>query len=120
VEGLLLAGLEFRHTTLALNLGGFVDPFPDATSSRPIALESGIALEQVLDTAERYSLAGELAGVVYASGDPAQLQVAFGPTFAATPWLDLSLTSNVGFLRGSDRYGLMFGFAPHLPLWHPS
>ena len=117
VEGLLLAGVGFGGTKLALNLGGFVDPSPDRASPHPIGIESGVDWEQDLDKAGRYSLGAELSSVVFVSDDPAQLQASFGPSYAATDWLDLSLTGLVGFLPGSDRYGLTLGVAPHFPLW---
>ena len=119
MEGLLLGGLDFGATNLAFDLGGFVDPAPAPGQGRPIGIESGIDWEYDLDKAGRYSLGAELSGVVFVSDDSPQLQAAFGPTYAASDWLDLSLTGLVGFLPGSDRYGLMFGFAPHLPLWKP-
>jgi len=117
VEGLLLGGVSFGGTRLALNLGGFVDPSPDPDSPHPIGIESGLDWEHDLDAAARYMIGGELSSVVFVSNDPAQLQLTFGPSYAATAWLDLSITGLVGFLPGSDRYGLTLGVAPHLPLW---
>jgi len=117
VEGLLLGGVSFGGTRLALNLGGFVDPSPDLDSPHPIGIESGFDWEHDLDAAARYMIGGELSSVVFVSDDPAQLHLTFGPSYAATEWLDLSITGLVGFLPGSDRYGLTLGVAPHLPLW---
>jgi hypothetical protein len=120
VEGLLLAGVDFGLDQFAVNLGGFLDPAPEPGAARPIAVEAGIDWERDLDSAGRYSLAGEVSGVVFFSDDAAQLQATFGGGYAATSWLDLSLTGLVGFLPGSDRYGFLFGFAPHVPLWKPA
>jgi hypothetical protein len=117
VEGLLLGGVSFGGTRMALNLGGFADPSPDTSSPRPIGIESGFDWEHDIGDAARYTIGGELSSVVFISDDPAQLQLTFGPSYAATEWLDLSITGLVGFLPGSDRYGLTFGVAPHLPLW---
>jgi hypothetical protein len=117
VEGLILGGVSFGGTRLALNLGGFLDPAPDTTSPRPIGIESGFDWEHDLDKAGTYMIGGELSSVVFVSNDPAQLQLTFGPSYGVTDWLDLSITGLVGFLPGSDRYGLTLGFAPHLPLW---
>ncbi|HXK17450.1 MAG TPA: hypothetical protein VNG33_06600 [Polyangiaceae bacterium] len=117
VEALLLGGVSFGGTRLALNLGGFVDPSPDQDSPAPIGIETGFDWEHDLDAAARYMIGGELSSVVFRSADPAQLQLTFGPSYAATEWLDLSITGLVGFLRGSDRYGVTLGVAPHLPLW---
>jgi hypothetical protein len=119
VEGLLLGGLALGGTRLALNMGGFADPAPDGKSPRPVGIENGIDWEQDLDKDGTYALGGELSSVVFFSSDPAQLQATFGGTYAATAWLDLSMTGLMGFLPGSDRYGLMLGFAPHLALWAP-
>jgi hypothetical protein len=55
--------------------------------------------------------------VVFASADPNQVQLGFGPTYAAASWLDLSVTGMLGFLPGGDHYGVVLGFAPHLPIW---
>lgn len=117
IEGLLLGGVSFGGTRLVLNLGGFVDPSPDPESPQPVGVETGFDWEHDLDAAGRYMIGGELASVVFKTNDPAQLQLTFGPTYGATEWLDLSITGLVGFLPGSDRYGLTFGVAPHLPLW---
>jgi hypothetical protein len=119
VEGLLLGGLSLGGTRLALNVGGFADPAPDGKSPRPVGVENGIDWEQDLDKDGTYALGGELSSVVFFSSDAAQLQATFGGTYAATDWLDLSMTGLMGFLPGSDRYGLMLGFAPHLALWTP-
>jgi hypothetical protein len=113
VEALLLGGLSMGTTQFAFNLGGFVDPAPDALGGRPVAVESGVSWDQDLDAAGRYSLSTDVSAVVFASGDPTQLQAAFGPTVSVTPWLDLSLTGLLGLLPGNDRYGLLFGFSPH-------
>ena len=120
VEGLLLGGLSLGGTRLALNMGGFADPAPDAQSPRPVGIENGIDWEQDLDKDGSYAIGGELSSVVFISDDPAQLQASFGGTYAATEWLDLSATALLGFIPGSDRFGLMLGFAPHLPLWTPA
>lgn len=115
-EGLLLAGARLGHSDLGLNLGGFVDPAP-ADGPRPAGFEASVAWDRDLDPEGTWSVGGELAGVVFTSPDPTQLQVAFGPTYAAASWLDLSVTGMLGFLPGGDRYGFVLGFAPHLPLW---
>jgi len=117
VEGLLLGGVGQGATQFSFNLGGFVDPAPGLGSPRPIGVESGVTWDQDLDAAGHYSLSTDLSGVVFASHDPAQLQAAFGPVVEATSWLDLSLTGLFGFLPGSDRYGVMFGFSPHFGVW---
>lgn len=119
VEGLLLGGVGSGGTQFSFNLGGFVDPAPAQHSPRPIAVEMGITWDQDLNKAGTYAISTDLSGVVFASHDPAQLQAAFGPVYTATDWLDLSLTGLVGFLPGSDRYGLLFGFSPHFGVWEP-
>jgi hypothetical protein len=116
-EALVLAGVDFGATSLALNLGGFVDPGLARGARRPIGVQSGLAWQRDLDPLSRYGLAAELASIVFVTREPAQLQVSFGPSYAPTRWLRLSLTGLIGFSRGSDRYGLLLGFAPRLPLW---
>jgi hypothetical protein len=115
-EGVLLAGARVGSTDLGFNLGGFVDPAP-ADGPRAVGIESSVAWDHDLDASGTWSVGGELAGVVFTSSDPTQLQAGFGPSFAATSWLDLSVTGLLGFLPGGDRYGLLLGIAPHLPLW---
>jgi hypothetical protein len=117
-EALVLIGHAFYRTHLVLNAGVFADPFPDATSNRPIGLELGLDLNQDLDKAGRFSLTGELSGVRFVSSDPPQLLATTGITFSATESLDLSLVLLVGFLEGSDRYGALFGISPKFHLFH--
>ncbi len=117
-EALLLIGHAFYKTHLVLNAGAFADPFPDATSKRPIGLELGLDLDQDLDKAGRFSLTGELSGVRFVSGDAPQLLATTGIQFSATENLDLSLVVLVGFLEGSDRYGALLGVSPKLHLFH--
>lgn len=119
VEGLVLGGVSLGATQFSFNLGGFVDPAPERGSPRPIGVESGITWDQDLDRAGHYAISTDLSGVVFVSHDPAQLQAGFGPVVEATSWLDLSLTGLVGFLPGSDRYGVVFGFSPHFGVWNP-
>lgn len=116
-EGLLLVGVDFGAERVAFNLGAFVDPAPLPRSDRPLGVQSGV--DWAYDVDARAALNAGLASVVFVSHDPAQLQLAFGPSYEAAPWLRLSLTGLVGVLPGSDRYGLLLGFAPRLPLWRP-
>lgn len=115
-EGLLLAGTRLGHSDISLNVGGLVDPAP-AVGPRPVGFEASVSFDRDLDTQGTWTVGGVLSSVVFTSPDPAQLQVAFGPTYAAASWLDLSVTGILGFLPGGDKYGALFGFAPHLPLW---
>jgi hypothetical protein len=119
VEGLLIGGLGFRGTLLALNVGGFIDPAPARSSPRPIAVEAGLDWSQDLDEAGRYSVDAGLSGVKFISDHPAELQLELGPTYAATEWLDVSVVGLVGFLSGGDRYGVLLGFSPHFGVWRP-
>ena len=96
----------------------FGDPYPDATSGRPIGIELGLDLDQDLDAAGRFSLTGELSGVRLLSSDPPQLLATTGITFAATESLDLSVVALVGFLEGSDRYGALLGVSPKIHFFH--
>jgi hypothetical protein len=117
VEGLLLVGYAIGPLHLALNAGAFVDPAPDATSSRPIGVESGLDLEFELGNSNRHSVIAEISGVHFLSSDPDQLLATAGYKWAALPWLDLSLIGLWGFLDGSDRYGLLLGMSPKVHLF---
>jgi hypothetical protein len=112
IEGLMLVGFMLGSLHSVLNLGGFVDPSPDATSGRPFGLESGVDVEFELGQSNRYSLIGEFSGVRFFSDDPHQLLATAGFKWTPVPWLELSAIGLWGFLAGSDRYGVLFGFSP--------
>jgi hypothetical protein len=114
-ETLLLGGVDFGAQRFALNLGGFVEPAPLPRHSRPIGVQCG--LDWALDVDQRAALNAGVASVVFVTHDPTQLSLSFGPSYEPAPWLHLSLTGLVGFFPGSDRYGLLLGVAPRLPLW---
>jgi hypothetical protein len=116
-EALLLISHPHHRTHLVLNLGAFVDPSPDAAGGRPIGLEAGLDIVQDLDAGARYSLTGELSGVRFLSSDPAQLLATAGVAWSPRPEIQLSLIALVGFLEGSDRYGVLLGFSPKLRLF---
>lgn len=120
VEGLLLGGVGLGATTLSVNVGGFVDPAQAGSNQRPIAFESGITWDQDLDHAGHYSISTDLSGVVFAHHEPAELELAVGPVVEVASWLDLSFTAVLGLLPSGDRYGALFGFSPHLQVWHPA
>ena len=117
VESLLLTGGMLGPLTAVLNLGGFIDPAPSATSGRPIGLEAGLDLRFRLDGRNRFGLTGELAGTHFLSPDPDQLQATLGFVWSVRPTLDLSLTGLIGSLSGGDRYGLLLGVSPKLRLF---
>jgi hypothetical protein len=117
VESLLLIGGSTRRVTAVFNIGGFVDPSPDATSPRPVAVEWGIDLELRLDKREHYQLTGELAGVKFKSTYPDQLGVTAGFNWSPIESLDISLVGLLGFLEGNDRYGLLIGVSPKFHLF---
>jgi hypothetical protein len=112
IEGLALVGLATHTLHLALNLGGFVDPAPDATSGRPKGLEAGLDLELGLGGGDLLSLTGELSAVHFLSSDPEQLLATLGLTWSVTQTLDLSIVGLVGFMSGSDRHGILLGISP--------
>jgi hypothetical protein len=116
-EGLVLIGLRRGQAHLVLNLGGFVDPTPTASSTRPRGLEGGLDLDLDLDRENHFSLQGELGGVHFFSSDPHQLTATLGLAWSPRDTLEISLTALVGLLPGSDRYGLLLGFSPKLALW---
>ena len=117
VESLLVIGGAIRHLVAALNVGGFYDPAPDATSGHPIGLELGLDLQYKLDNIDRFSLTGELGGTHFISSDPDQAQVTLGFVWTVVPYLDLSLTGLLGTPSGGDKYGLLFGISPKFRLF---
>jgi hypothetical protein len=118
VESLALIGTAIARTHLVWNAGGFVDPAPDAGPTRPAGLELGVDVDQDLDATDTFSLQGGLSAVHFVSHDPAQLLATAGVTWSPIEALDLSLLGLVGFLHGSDRYGVLLGVAPKLRLFH--
>lgn len=120
LESLLLLGGVWHRLQLVLNLGGFVDPAPDAASARPRGLEAGLDVTQKLNDTGQLSVTAELSAVRFTSGDPAQLLATGGITWAAAPYLDLSVVGLVGLLGGSDRYGLLVGLSPKVHLFSAS
>jgi hypothetical protein len=118
VESLLLAGGRLGRLTAVLNLGGFIDPAPDATSGRQIGIELGLDLQLKLDHIDRFALTGELAGTHFTSPDPDQLQATAGFVWSVRQTLDLSITGLIGTLSGGDRYGLLLGVSPKIRLFN--
>ncbi|HEY8924644.1 MAG TPA: hypothetical protein VIU64_09695 [Polyangia bacterium] len=117
VESLMLVGGARGHFHAVVNAGGFVEPAPSAGAARPAGLEVGLDLEEALDAAERFSLTGELSAVRFVSPDPNQLLATAGFTWSALESLDLSVTGLLGFLAGSDKYGVLLGVSPKLRLF---
>jgi len=97
-----------------VNVGGFVEPAPSAGAQRPAGLEVGLDLAQGLDAAEVFCVTGELSAVRFVSSDPNQLLATAGVTWSAFESLDLSVTGLLGFMAGSDKYGVLLGVSPKL------
>jgi hypothetical protein len=116
-ESLLLVGFMYGRLHTALNLGGFVDPAPDAVSGRPVGVESGLDVEVELGQSRRYSLLGEISFVHFFSDDPRQLLATAGCKWSAFSWLDVSAIGLWGMLAGSDRYGFLLGVSPKVSVF---
>jgi hypothetical protein len=114
VEGLVLIGHVIGRTRVAVNAGAFVDPRPDDSAGRPVGIELGCDLDRDIDAAGRWSVKGEIGGVRFLSSDPNQLLVTLGPAWSPNDDLELSVIGMWGFLSGSDRYGVLFGFSPKI------
>ena len=116
VEGLALIGRVQGPAHLVLGLGGLVDPHATA-APRPWGLEAGLDLELDLDDVNHWALLGEVAASWFGSPDPTQCNATLGLQYSATPKLDLSVVGAIGFVPGSDPYGLFFGVSPKVGLW---
>lgn len=114
-EAMLLLGRTFRGAHLGLNVGGLVDPGAEVSRGRPIGVELGLGLE--IELREQLSLVGEAAAVVYLSPDPHALDATLGLQWSVDERLDLSLVGLLGFLPGSDRYGVLVGVARRFELY---
>jgi hypothetical protein len=115
-EALLVAGYTWKESHFVLNLGGLVDPGPTVSTDRPQGVEAGLDADIQVGHSP-ISITAELATLHFFSADDDQLNGTGGVTFAASENLDLSLTGLVGFLRGGDRGGVLFGISPKFPLW---
>jgi hypothetical protein len=115
-EALALIGRVQGPAHLVLGVGGLIDPHVTA-APRPWGLAAGLDLELDLDTTNHWALLGELAASWFGSPDPTQCNATIGIQYSATPRLDLSIVGEVGFVPGSDPYGIFFGFSPKLGLW---
>jgi len=116
-EGLLVLGGRIQNLNAVVNLGGFIEPAQDATSSRQVGVEAGIDLQAQIDAQNRFQWTGELATAYFISNDPKQLHATTGITWSATPNLDLSVVGVLGFFAGDDRYGVLFGISPKLRMF---
>jgi hypothetical protein len=115
-EALALWALVDGDFQLVLNTGVQVDPRPSENAPRPVGIELGLDARILLDQRQIYSLTGELASVRYVSDYPHQLLSTFGFMVSPSDYLDLSLVSMLGWLAGSDHYGLLVGMSSKLRL----
>ena len=117
-EALWLLARTVHRTHVVLNLGGFVDPTPDAAHRRrPLALEAGLDLAVDLDRAGTWTILGELGGVAFFSGERHQAHATGGIQWGVHPNLDLSLVGLVGLFGSGDRGGVLLGVTPRFALW---
>jgi hypothetical protein len=113
VEGLLLAGGIVGPAQAVLNAGAFVDPAPDELG-RPRGFEAGLDLE--IHLGGPWFFDGEVSGVSFWSDDANQLLSTAGIKWSVYEGLDLSLIGLVGYLDGSDRWGILLGISPKFRL----
>jgi hypothetical protein len=116
-EGLALLGFTTGNCHFVLNTGLLIDPRPSADSPRPIGIEMGLDVNLGLDRQQKYALTGELGAVRYLTSYPHELLSTVGFLFSPSEYLDVSVVSLLGWLNGSDRYGLLFGLSPKLRLF---
>jgi hypothetical protein len=112
LEGLALLGIMFRRTHFVFNAGALDDPRPSPTDSRPLGIEVGLDIRSSLDKDDTYAFLGELSAVHFFSPDPHQLLTTAGLSYSPFSYLDLSAVALLGWLNGSDRYGLLLGLTP--------
>ncbi len=117
MEALALVGTAIDRTHLVWNAGGFIDPDPDAMPGRPTGVELGLDMDLDLDAGDRFSASAGVSSVYFLSHDADQLLATAGVTWSPIDALDVSLVGLVGFLQGSDRYGVLLGISPKLRLF---
>jgi hypothetical protein len=113
VEGLALFGGIVGPVQAVINAGGFIDPAPDE-GGRDKGFEAGLDLE--IHLTGPWFFVGELSGVSFTSNDPDQLLSTAGIKWSPRDSLDLSLVGLLGYLDGSDRFGILFGISPKFRL----
>ena len=116
-EVLLLVGRAQDRLHLVGNFGALVDPGLEVSQKRPIGGIVALDAAFDLDQSGRFSLLGELAGVVHLSNDPHELQGTLGVQWSPTSRLAFSTVGLLGFTSGSDRFGLLFGATYRFRLW---
>jgi hypothetical protein len=118
IEALALLGHVLWRTHTVLNAGMFVDPYPSATSDRPVGIELGVDFDCDLDKAQHYQVTAELSGVKFLSSDPDQLLATAGVGWTPNPpYTQINLVGLVGFLEGSDKYGFLVGVTQKIGIW---
>jgi hypothetical protein len=118
VETLALLGTVLWRAHFVLNAGLFADPRPSPTSGRPVGIELGLDFDRDLDKGGHYQVTAELAGVKFLSSDPNQLLATAGLAWTPIPpYTQISIVGLVGFLEGSDKYGVLLGLTQKIGIW---
>lgn len=115
-EGLVLLGHVQKPVHLVLAVGGLWDPHLSNTP-RPYGFETGLDLDLDLDHVDKWSLLAEVAFQSFGSPDPTQFNATLGVQYSPSEMLDLSIVGEVGFVPGSDPYGIFFGISPKVAFW---
>jgi hypothetical protein len=115
-EGLVLLGRVHKPVHLVAQIGGLYDPHLTNTP-RPWGFETGLDLDLDLDHVDKWSLLGEVAFQWFGSPDPTQFNATLGIQYSPNQMLDLSIVGEVGFVPGSDPYGIFFGISPKVAFW---
>jgi hypothetical protein len=116
-EGLLLLGTKIERVLLVWNAGAFVDPSPDAASSRPLGFEVGVDSEIDLDAESKFGAIASAALTHFFSDDDDQLTGTLGMSWQVVDALQLSLIGLIGVLAGGDRFAILVGISPKLKLF---
>ncbi len=113
VEALTIVGRTQGKLHLFLESGLLVDcaQLGDAGTRtvRPTAIELGVDVDVDLDDRDVWSVKGELGGARFFTPDDPQIHLVAGPALKITPEVELSAVALLGFLKGSDRLGVLLG-----------
>lgn len=116
-QAMVLLGGRFKRAHAVVSGGGMIDAGSAVLGGRPTAVLAGLDVGFDLDKDGTWSIIADLGGVFFFSSDRNQIATTFGPVYALTSWLDISINGLVGPLAGGDHYGAFLQLSPKIPVF---